>query len=41
MLPEFRWRNAGVMPEKMAEVKFAGKIQLAGDVLNGKPFIRQ
>lgn len=28
-----------MMPEKMAEVKLAGEIERAGDILDGKPFV--
>jgi hypothetical protein len=38
-LAEFRRRHAGVVTEKAAEMKFAGEIELAGNVLDGKPFV--
>src|SRR5262249_40957649 len=41
VLAEFSRRHAGVMPEKMAEIKFAGEIELRGDVLDGKPFVSE
>src|ERR1017187_512804 len=41
MLAEFGGRHAGVVPEKMAEIKFAGEIELAGNVLDGKPLVGQ
>ena len=39
MLPKLARRHAGVMPEKMAEVEFARKIERGGDVLDGEPFV--
>ena len=41
VLPEFSWSHPGVPPEKMAEVKFTRKIELAGDVLDRKPPVRE
>ena len=41
MPAKFRRRDAGVMPEKVAEIKFAGKIQLPGDVLHRQSFVRE
>lgn len=41
MLAEFSGGHAGVMAEKMAEIEFTGEAQLARDILDGKPFVRQ
>src|SRR5580698_9560555 len=41
VLAEFGGGHAGMMPEEMAEVKLAGEAQLAGDVLDGKPLVRE
>src|ERR1700722_16719538 len=41
MLAEFRWCHAGMVAEKMAEIKLARKIQMAGDILDGKPLVGQ
>lgn len=39
MLTEFGRRHARVVPEKMAEIKLARKIELCGDILDRKPLI--
>jgi hypothetical protein len=39
MLAKIRRGHAGVVTEKAAEMKFAGEIELAGNVLDGKPFV--
>ena len=41
MLAEFGGGHPGVMPEKVAEIKFAGKAQLAGDILDREPLVRE
>src|SRR5262245_11228112 len=39
--PKPRWAHAGVMPEAMAELKFAGKTQLCRDVLDRQPIVSE
>ena len=41
MLAKFRRRHSRMMPEEVAEIKFAGKIQLRRDVLDRKPLVGQ
>src|ERR1039458_1564227 len=41
MLAKFRRCHARVVAEKVAEIKFAGEIELAGNVLDGQPLVGQ
>ena len=41
MLAKFGRRHAGVVPEKVAEIKFARKAQLRRDVLDREPLVGQ
>ena len=41
MLPKLCRAHAGAVPEKLAEIKFTGEVQLRGDILHLQAFVRQ